>query len=380
MKAKFVVVGGGVVGMAITYSIARMGERSITVLEQGFVGCGASTRNAGNFRVHFYAPENTRFAIESRRRLLKLSTLGLNPVVRQGGYLWLFSSEEVFKHFKKFNDMWRSFGVGGAILTPDELHQLHPYINPEGLVGGFFGPQDGSFHPDYIVQGYLENCVKMGVNIAENSRAVGVEVKNGRVCGVKLEGGGMVEAEAVVIAAGYGSGDLLKSAGVELPLTPIRKEIGVTEPIKPLIKPLIIDTQHNLYFTQTLRGEVLGSIELPGEESYRPLNVSLKWTMEYARRLVKRVPMLSGVRLMRIWSGYYVMTPDHSHIMGRDSEWPEGLYVATGFSGHGFMLAPLVGELMAEHLLYGRISPLMKPYLPTRFREGRLVKETMVIG
>jgi sarcosine oxidase subunit beta len=92
------------------------------------------------------------------------------------------------------------------------------------------------------------------------------------------------------------------------------------------------------------------------------------------------IPSLRYARMMRMWSGFYEVTPDHSHILGRDPDWPEGLYVGTGFSGHGFMMAPFAGEVLAENVAEDKVHPLMKPYLPTRFKEGKEIKETMVIG
>jgi sarcosine oxidase subunit beta len=84
--------------------------------------------------------------------------------------------------------------------------------------------------------------------------------------------------------------------------------------------------------------------------------------------------------VIRVWSGYYELTPDNSHIMGRLDSWPRGLYVAAGFSGHGFMFGPLTGRLMASYILDGKIDPLMEPFLPDRLVKGKLIREHLVIG
>jgi len=111
-----------------------------------------------------------------------------------------------------------------------------------------------------------------------------------------------------------------------------------------------------------------------------PLKNTLIWTKNWIKSITKVIPSLKYVRILRIWSGYYNVTPDHSHILGRDPEWPEGLFVNTGYSGHGFMMAPLAGKLLAEYIVTEKIPELMKPFLPTRFKEGKLVHETIVIG
>ena len=384
MKERYdaVIIGGGIAGLSTAYNLARLGYGSIAVLERKYVGSGSSTRNASRFRVHFYSRENAVFAVESARRLKALSRrLGWNPVITTGGYLWLIHNEEELKAFAKYNDtLWRELGIRGEILEPHEVAERYPYLRVEGIVGAFYGPQDGGFHHDAVVYGYAYKASRLGVDIVEHAEARRIIVESDRVRGVEVNGGGVVKTGSVVVAAGVWSGGLLEPLGIRLPLKPVRKHALVTRGFKYTIKPFIVSTRHNGYFTQTLKGELLGSLETEGEEGLEPLEPPLSFLTGFSRMLVDLLKGASSLRVMRAWTGHYYMSPDKSHVLGRDSEWPEGLYVATGFSGHGFMMSHYAGELLASFIATGRVHPHMAPYLPSRFREGRLIHEDLVIG
>ena len=385
-RVDVVIVGGGAAGVSTAYAFARLGyaeQLSILLLEKGYLGRGSATRNAGRFRVHFFSRENTRFAIESRKRILELPKLtGVNPVIVLGGYLWLFESEEAYRAFSRFNEqLWKPMGVPVEVMAVDEARERFPHINVEGFVGAVFGPQDGSVHHDYMVMGMASYASKRGVGIALYRRVEEIVVEGGRVRGVRVEGYGTIEARNVVIAAGVWSGKLLSKLGISLPLKPVRKSLLVTEPYRYILREFVVLFERGSYVAQTPKGEIMATERYPAGEpettSYE--GVSLRWLIATAK-LIDRLLGGVGVNVMRVWSGHYNMTPDHSHILGRDPEWPEGLYVITGFSGHGLMMSPYAGELLAVNIAEDRIPGDMKPYLPTRFKEGKLIHEELVIG
>lgn len=375
-----VVVGGGVVGLATAYGLARRGLKVI-VMERGYVGGGSSTRNVSRFRVHFGNAENTRYAIESARVMERLSgELGWNAIFERSGYLWLAREERVLNQYKELNEkVWKPLGVPVKFLTREELAEGYPYIDKSRYVGAVLGEQDGEFHHDYVIAGYYTRGRDLGVEYVENSEVTKITISNGKVSEVKGRRA-FARAKSVIVAAGAWTKDLMLQLGIDLPITPVRKEIGVTAPVRYFMEPFIIDTQTNAYIAQTMRGEVIGSIEGKDEPGLKPFENTLDWLTNWARAMEEMVPAARRLRVMRVWSGFYEMTPDHSHIMGRGKDWPEGLYVASGFSGHGFMLAPLTGELMAEYVATGRLSDLAAPFSPDRFSSGNMLKEAVVIG
>lgn len=371
------VIGAGAVGLSTAYHLAKKGHK-VCVVEKNYVGSGSSTRNAGGFRVHFNSEHNVRFMIESRKRLFRLAReLGWNPIILDHGYLWLLSDEAQLQEFRRLNSMWSSLGVGGMFLEAEEVREIAPQIDVEGVLAGFYGPQDGTFHHDFIIFGYREKLAEMGVEILEHTPVTGFRVSSGRVRAAILDSSEL-EAEKFVVCAGAWTPQITRMVGVEVPITPERRELAVTEPIKHFLKPFVISLAYRVYFAQGLRGEIRGGVTDMFKRGYLPLKSTLEWTTAYASRLLKVVPALAGVRLSRQWSGYYEVTPDHSQIMGAKTSWPEGLYVAAGFSGHGMMMSPLAGELMAEYLSTNHVPPLMRPYTPERFEQNRPIDEKMV--
>ncbi len=385
MKYDICIVGGGVVGLAIAYYLKKFDRRlRVGVFEKRYFGYGGSTRNAGHFRVHFWTYENSKYASESIKLLMKfMGETGWNPTIMRSGYLWLISDERVWKAYEDTNTrIWSRLGNPVIFMDIDEVSKKYPYLNLDGFIGAVFGPQDGKLHHDIVVYGYLDRFRRMDGEAHPYTPVLTINVKNGKVKGIDL-GHKTVECEKVIVAAGEGSRILFDSLEIEIPIKIKRKELYVSEPYSLFIDPLVIDTREDsmgLYITQSLRGELMGSLDYP--EAYDDLTheTTLEHYIVYAKKLVRLVPILRYSTIMRCWSGNYVTTPDNSHIMGRDPYWPEGLYVATGFSGHGFMLAPYTGYLMARHVIYGETPDIMQPYTPERFREGKLINESLVIG
>ncbi|MCE4614709.1 MAG: FAD-binding oxidoreductase [Desulfurococcales archaeon] len=383
MSFDYLIIGGGIAGLSTALHLALKTSQPerIGVLERGYIGYGASTRNASHFRVHFFSKENTVFAIESRRRLLGLSKLtGYNPLVVQGGYLWLFHDEGMEKAYREYNKkLWEPLGIPIRFMDKRELQEKYPFIRSDMLYSAAIGPQDGSFHHDSVVYGYYSKARKLGVKIYDKTAAIRIIEGSGKVKGVEAESSKVFESDKIIVAAGAWSQPLLLTVGVELPTNPVLKEILVTEPYKYMFKELFIYKE--FYFTQTLKGEILGSTGLKDElKGLVPLENSIRWLTSFARTMASILNGSEHIRVLRTWSGFYNMTPDSAHILGRDDDWPEGLYVNTGYSGHGFMMAPYAGEIMAEYLVSGKLHEHMKPFLPMRFKTGRLINEGLVIG
>ncbi|MCE4598915.1 MAG: FAD-binding oxidoreductase [Desulfurococcales archaeon] len=382
-RVGIIVVGGGAAGVGVAFGLASLGYTDVVVLERGYIGYGSSTRNAGRFRVHFFSKENTVFAAKSREIILEIAKKArINPVIVPGGYLWLFEDEGMFKRFIEFNEhVWKPLGYPVRLLGIDDLSERYPYLNVEGLVGSALGVENGSYHHDYLLLAQAVYAYERGVRFIEGAHVDEVIVEAGRVKGVRVRGHGTVYADNVVIAAGAWSKELVSKIGIDIPAHPQRKSLLVTEPYKFMIEPLVIFFEEHGYIGQTLKGEIIASKGYPGEPRDSDYSkIEFKWLVETSRLVAERLKGGSRLRPMRIWSGAYYVTPDHSHILGRDDEWPEGLYINTGYSGHGMMMAPYAGILLARLIVDGIEHEDLKPFKPTRFKEGKLIHEGLVIG
>jgi len=384
VECRTAVVGGGVAGLSLAMNLALLQGRGedICVFEARYLGYGSSLRNAGRYRVHFGDERNLEFAIESAKYLRELSRItGMNTLFARAGYLWIASDEASYRVLRESNALFSRWKVPLEEMPPEELYRRFPFLRRrEEIIAGFFGKEDGSIHPDAVIFGLERKSKKLGVKIFERSPVDGIEIEGDKVAYLSVSGS-KVKVERAVLANGAWLGELSEKLGLGIPLEPVRKEIAVTEAFAFRIVPFVVDSSLHMYFSQTLKGEIIGSTSLGTEpKGTVDLGNTFTWMRSFARRLSRALVGGSLVRIMRVWSGYYEMTPDRSHIIGRSEEWPEGLYALGGFSGHGFMLGPLAGKLLAEHLHTGKVSRLMAPYSPDRFREGKELRETFVIG
>ncbi len=361
-----IIVGAGGHGLSLAYHLHKKGVKDIIIIEKKRIGYGSSSRNAGRFRYHFYSRENVEYALEAIKYLEESSKeLRYNPLLYKPGYLWILS-ERYIEYFRKLHSLWASLGVGGKFMECSEFD----FLKADGQC--YFAPQDGAFHHDYILYSYYEE-IRGHVKVI-NKEVMGVEGKD-NVRGVITSDRALIEGDQVVITAGAWSSQILPG----LPVFPERKQIFITEDMKYKVKPLVINVEENVYFSQTLKGEIIGGVESTTERGFLPFTTSLEEALSFLKAVRKHVRGAEGIGILRGWSGYYEMTPDHSHIMGYSENWPEGLYVDAGYSGHGMMFAPFSGKIMADLIADGRKSRFFDIFSPDRFQKNRPIREEMVI-
>jgi|Deesub1362A_J573_1020465.scaffolds.fasta_scaffold00036_47 sarcosine oxidase subunit beta len=377
MKADVVVIGGGVIGLSTAYYLAKSGVEKIIVAEKKYLGSGASGRCAGGIREQFSSKPSIRLAKKSLDMYERLSDeLNFNILFRQGGYLFLAFDEESMEELERDVKLQNSLNVDSVLLEPEEVKEIVPELNIDGLLGGSFNMRDGIAFPFPVVWGFARKCRKMGVEIRDFSEVSDILVRDGTVRGVKL-GNEIIGADFVVNAAGGWSSQVYHMAGLEPYNKPVKHEILATEPMKPFLEPMVIDLTAGLYFNQSMRGEIIGGIGIPESPSYQ-MGSSLEFLEAFASRVTKLMPKLKGVKVLRQWAGLYDMTPDSLPILGETEI--EGFIQANGFSGHGFMLAPIVGKLIAKLIATGESDPLLEPFKYDRFKEMDVEPEHMVVG
>lgn len=379
-KADVVIIGGGIMGLAIAYNLAKThGIRNVTVLEQGYLCSGASGRNGGGVRAQFSSEANVRLMQESLRICRDFAAeMKINVWFRQGGYLFLVRDEKSRQSLEASVRVQNECGHPTRMLTPKEAHALVPEMSTEGVVAASYNPNDAVVFPWPFVWGYAKAAEAAGVTVRTFEKVVGIETKGRHIQAVVTDKG-KIATHRVVNAAGAWSPQIARLVGVELPNKPHRHEICSSEPLKPWLTPLVADLSNGLYFSQSTRGEIVGGISNHDVPDGIDMESSAKFLSMYSKALVRTVPILGAVKVLRQWAGCYDLTPDQNPIVGQVDELDE-FYQASGFMGHGFMMAPVMGKLLAQHIAEGSDLPLFERWNLRRYKTGKLLTESMIIG
>ncbi len=375
-RYRAVIVGAGIVGLFTAYRLARAGAGPILVVDRGFLSSGGSGRNGGGVRQQWETRATVRLARESVRDYRQFGReFGVNIWFRQGGYLFLAESPAELARLGTLRDLLREEGLNVRLLGPDGVAALVPGIAPEAAVGGSYLDSDGTLYPFPAVWGLYEAVRSLGVEVALGVDAIGPTVRDAAVVGVATSAGS-VATDALVNAAGGWSGDFSRRAGLDVPNVATRHEILATEPMKPFLDPMVVRARDGLYFSQTMRGELVGGLTVPhAPGTARGVPSSARFLTTMARALVELVPRLRGLGVLRAWSGYYDDTPDGFPVIGTDPRLP-GFVHANGFGGHGFMLAPAASRRVAAAVLGEPIDLDPAESSPGRFVVGAARRPT----
>lgn len=377
-SADCVIVGGGVVGTAIAYYLAKTGMSDVVVLEASYLASGATGRCGGGIRQQWSTEPNVELAIESVRLWRTLEDeLDADVEFLQGGYLILGYTDEDVSQFETNIELQRRLGLNVEALTPREINErVVPQLNTEGVLMATWCPDDASANPFLTTRAYAEAAKRLGADVELFTPARRILVERGKVVGVETDRG-TISAPIVVNAAGSHSVGLARTAGVDLAISPYRREILVTEPLERFFHPMIISFSFGIYFRQVRHGSVIGGFGDPDEPAGFNETSSLEFLVTMSRKLRHLMPVLSSVKVVRQWAGLYDVTPDAQPILGAVDE-VDGFFQASGFSGHGFMIAPKVAELVAQAAL-GQEPDLDIDRLNARRFRGEITADRSVV-
>lgn len=365
-SASVVIIGGGVIGVSAAYHLAAAGVSDVVLLERDTLGAGSTSRAAGGVRTQFSDRVNIELATRSLETFTEFGDrFGQEIDLRQVGYLFLVDSPDTLREFERTVAVQNGFGVPSRVIPVEEARRLSPLIDTDGLVGAVYSPVDGYCTPESVLLGFATAARRHGARLVVGCPATGIEVVGDRVTAVHCAAG-RIETDTVLCAAGAWSRQVGAWVGVDLPVTPLRRQIAVTEPVTgvPDDLPFTLDFGTGSYFRREGEGLLLGMSD-PNEKPGFHLNRTDEWLAELGRRLTRRAPRLAEVGIASGWAGLYEMTPDHNGLIGEDPGISRFLY-AGGFSGHGFMMGPAVGEVVRD-LYLGR-----PPFTDVRgFHAGR---------
>ena len=379
-RASVVVIGAGCIGASVAYQLARRGVKDVVVLErEPFAGAGSTSKAAGGVRAQFSTPINVRISMLAVSHYERFAEeLESDPVFFQVGYLFLLGEAALWDSFQRQAEMQRGLGLPVQTLTAEGARALVPELEIGDVLGATFCPLDGLCNPHEITQAYVRQARRLGADFRFALPATGLELSGTRVTGVRTADG-VIVTPMVVNAAGPWAAVVARWAGVDLPVVPIRRHCFTTEPL-PFVHerlPMIVDLPSGVYMHRESGGMLMG---LANRDEPPGFDTRTDWDL--LERIVEpamhRVPALESAQVSNGWAGLYETTPDHNAVLGPPAA-VEGLMLANGFSGHGLMHAPAVGQLIAEWIVDGRPSFDLHPLRLERFSEHQSLVESNVI-
>ncbi len=365
------------VGCSLAFYLARQG-RSVVVIDRGRIGQGATAACAGGIRAQFSTDVNIRMGMEAKRVLSNfVDETGQTADFRQVGYLFLLATDDERARFAEAVRLQRRLGLDDVVeLTPADARALVPGLQTDDLTGATFCPSDGLAGPNEVTYGFANAARRHGVVILEDAPLGAFLTQGDRVTGVQTAHGEFI-AHDTVIAAGPWSAAVGARLGLALPIKPSRRQVFVSEPFSGIGRrsPMTIDFHTSFYFHPEGDGVLFGMSDPstpPGDDT------TVDWS--FLERITavaqRRWPPLLEARVKTAWAGLYEMTPDYQPLIG---PLRPGLWVAAGFSGHGFMMAPAVGRWLATWMVGGAPPDDLAAFAPNRFQTGALQPERNVV-
>jgi sarcosine oxidase subunit beta len=379
-SADVVIIGGGIMGASSAYHLALAGAKNVLLLErETYFGQGASGRCAGGVRYQFSTEVNIRLSLASLPIFERFrEETGQNCNYRKCGYLFVLTRPEEVEIFKENVALQRNLGVQTMWLSGDDVREYLPTMRFADAIAGTIHMGDGLADPNSVVMGYINRARQLGAQTKTDVEVTGIEVTSGRVSRIHTTAG-PIRCGAVVNAAGPWAGLIGEMVGIEIPITPLRRQMITTTPLPDLPQdfPFVIDFARSLYFHREGEG-VLTGMSNPDEKPGFDQSIDPVWELIAMEAAVERMPMLENAGRLSGWAGLYEVTPDAHPILGPTEV--EGFWIVGGFSGHGFMHGPIAGKLISEFILGGEAQTVDISILDlARFEERRLIYEYNVV-
>ncbi|HEV2665811.1 MAG TPA: FAD-binding oxidoreductase [Blastocatellia bacterium] len=381
--ADVVIIGGGIVGSSVAYHLAESGCANILIIErEEKQGLGSTSKSLGGVRAQFATPINIQMSLYSIDLFSRFEEVtGQTADYRAHGYLFCATTDAHLKYLRENQEMQKSFGLKNAeMVSRDDIAKMVPQMVANDIIGGAYCPSDGFVDPYGVLTGFAKRAKELGARIWLNTAVTGVKVENSSVTGVSTTRG-EVSTRNVVNAAGPWAAGVAEMAGVELPVTPLRRQIVKTQrcDFLPAKFPMVIDMSTGFHFRR--EGEAILMAWPDDEETY---GFKTAFTHDFLEKIltraVDRVPQFADlpVNPKQCWAGMYEVSPDHHAIIG-PAPGVQGLFFANGFSGHGVMHSPASGRVTAD-LILGRQSFVdPAPLGVERFAESRVLEEPAVL-
>jgi sarcosine oxidase, subunit beta len=347
-----IIIGAGSVGTPAALALAEAGLRTLVIDRAASVGQGSNKAAIGGIRATHSDPAKIRLNLRSLEILSGWQErYGDDIEWHRGGYVFVAYREREERILKELLVIQKSFGLNIDWLERDSLLEVVPGLNPNGLIGGTFSADDGHCSTLLTIHAFYDHARRSGAQFRFGETVTGMAIEGGRVHGVVTDHG-RYSADVVINAAGAEADAVAQLAGITVPVRPDCHEAAITEPVTRFLHPMVVDIRpatgsSNYYFYQHYTGQIIFCITPSPQIWGGDTRETSSFLPMVARRLVDLMPRLANIRVRRTWRGLYPMTPDGSPIVGWARE-VQGLLLAVGMCGQGFMLGPGLGELLAR--------------------------------
>ena len=382
LKPKYdvVIIGAGVHGLSIAYYLAKNhGITNVAVLDKVYLGGGNSGRNTAILRANYMTVEGVQFYGESLRLYEELSKdLNFNLLFSRLGHLSLAHTDTVVNGIWRRAEVNKALGVDSRVVWPGEIKRMVPPLDTSErprypIKAALFHPPGGVIRHDAVVWGYAHGVERLGGEIHTRTEAVGIDVADHQVTGVRTATGDVIKTDVVVNATSGFCSTISQMVGVKLPIVTHPLQACVTEPLKPFIDKVVVSANLHVYVYQTDRGELVMGSEIDPYASYSQVS-TLDTLQAIVGHALELFPALKSVRVLRQWGGLCDMTPDFSPILG-PVDGLKGFVLDVGWGTYGFKAGPVSGRRVAEFIGTGKMPELIKPFNLSRFYTNDLVSE-----
>ncbi|MFA5470944.1 MAG: FAD-binding oxidoreductase [Acholeplasmataceae bacterium] len=352
MKKHVIIVGAGISGVSIAYHLAKKGVKDILVIDQGYFTNGATGRCGAGIRQQWATKMNCLMAKKSMEFFETAEkTLDYDGSIelKQEGYLILATTKDEEEQFKKNVKLQNELGIPSKVLNKEEALNIVPHLNPNAFLSATFCHTDGHLNPFKMTEAFYKASLALGVQFHFFETVKDLTVEDQLVKKV-ITDKEIYETDILINAAGGYAKEIGELAGVDIPVYSENHEILATEPVEKLQGPMVMSFSKNIYCQQVPHGAFLMGRSTPNQTKGHDISSSWQFLDEMSQTVCDIMPLIGKLNIVRQWGGSYNMSPDHQPIISKAIE-VNNFYMACGFSGHGFMLAPMTGLLMSELVL-----------------------------
>ncbi|HHX52026.1 MAG TPA: FAD-binding oxidoreductase [Erysipelothrix sp.] len=378
IKKNILIIGAGISGLSIAYHLGLENTQDVLVIDKGYFASGATGRCGAGVRQQWATKQNcllTQWSMkffEKAHKVLDYEDLEL----KQEGYLIVATTDDEVTKFKKNVKLQNELGIETRYLSVQEALDIVPHLNPDNFLGATFNQSDGHLNPFKTSEAFYLAGKRLGVTYSFHEEVLSIQsVTEGFIVTTTKN---KYLASKVINAAGGYSKEVGQMVGIDLPIYSEKHEILATEPIERFQGPMVMSFNKNIYIQQVPHGPfVMGRSEI-GIKPSHDISSSRSFTRKMSQTVMDLLPKVGELRVVRTWAGSYNMSPDRQPIIGKTPV--ENYYVACGFSGHGFMLAPIVGKLMSEIILEKETTMTVETLSLERFKNNQeIIVEQFVV-